>query len=157
MLASGDDMFFVQYLAKRGDKVSFAKDHKAIVDTAPMTLLSDLFSQRLRWATKTKSYKDMSIKVFMALIFLFHLSMIGSILIGLMTGSKAMLLLFVIQFIIKVVLDYRLLSQTAIFFDVDVHKTRFVPLVMLHTIYVVAMGVFGLLLSRYTWKGRSVS
>lgn len=157
MLASGDDMFFVQYLAQRGDKVSYAKDHKAIVDTPAEGLFSDLFSQRLRWATKTKSYKDMSIKVFMGLIFLFHLSIIGSLFISLIIGSKAMLLLFVIQFIVKVVLDYRLLSRTAIFFDIDVHKARFVPLVMLHTIYVVAMGVCGLLLSQYTWKGRRVS
>ncbi|MBO4371148.1 MAG: glycosyltransferase [Paludibacteraceae bacterium] len=56
--ASGDDMFLLAALKKKGAKVVLAKSRKAIVSTRAMGGLRSFLRQRARWVGKAKSYTD---------------------------------------------------------------------------------------------------
>ena len=50
--SSGDDMFFLKFMQKKGKSIGFNLDQKAIVGTEMPNTFKELFQQRVRWATK---------------------------------------------------------------------------------------------------------
>ena len=155
--ASGDDVFFVQWMAKNGKRLGFIKDYKAIVTTEVESTLRGLYQQRLRWSTKTMAYPDIGMKLFMALIFLFHaLIFINFLLAGVLMNSW-LLYAGLIMLLVKAILDFRLLHRLKSFFDYPYSLTKgFFNMIFLHSLYILLIGINGLFVRNYIWKGRKV-
>jgi poly-beta-1,6-N-acetyl-D-glucosamine synthase len=59
-LPSGDDVFFLHHLKKKGAVIEWLESHDATVRTEATATLSSLFRQRSRWASKSVYYTDAS-------------------------------------------------------------------------------------------------
>ena len=55
---SGDDVFLLQSVKKRGGVIRFLKSEAAFVIAEPAKTLKDFFIQRRRWAAKSPAYTD---------------------------------------------------------------------------------------------------
>ena len=63
-IASGDDVFlFEKFLENDKKSVQFLKSQEAIVTTFPVKSWLDLIHQRVRWASKTSSFKSVKVKL----------------------------------------------------------------------------------------------
>lgn len=59
-IPSGDDVFFLHYLKRKGIAVEWIESESAIVRTEPAGTISEFFRQRSRWASKSLYYNDAS-------------------------------------------------------------------------------------------------
>lgn len=76
-IASGDDEFLMHKIADTSSKsITFLKSSKVIVSTFANQTLQDLFSQRLRWASKWENYQNTPAKILAVFIFLVNVSTI---------------------------------------------------------------------------------
>ena len=157
--ASGDDVFFVQWMAKREKKlIDFATDPKAIVTTGVESTLRGLYQQRLRWSTKTMSYDDIGMKALMGLIFIYHSLMVINLVIGCILINGWLLSAGIIMLMVKAVFDFRLLHRVKSFFNYPYKLTRgFFNMIFLHSLYIILIGFIGLFVKNYKWKGRRVN
>ncbi|MBP1676803.1 MAG: glycosyl transferase family 2 [Bacteroidetes bacterium] len=57
-LVSGDDMFLLQAMKKRGYTIRFLKSAQAFVITCPSDSLKSFLKQRTRWSAKSPAYTD---------------------------------------------------------------------------------------------------
>lgn len=80
---SGDDIFLLLSIKKRGGKIRFLKSENAMVITKPATTLAEFLRQRKRWTSKSKSYTDVQIILVAFVILLTALSQIGLLIAGL--------------------------------------------------------------------------
>ena len=55
---SGDDIFLLQSIKKRGGTIHFLRSKRAFVETEPAKNLRTFFRQRRRWAGKSTAYTD---------------------------------------------------------------------------------------------------
>ncbi len=74
-IASGDDMLLMHKIWKQHPaKVHYLKSKEAIVSTQPMKTWKSFFNQRIRWASKARSYDDKRIFLVLLMVYLFNLS-----------------------------------------------------------------------------------
>ncbi len=108
-IASGDDVFLLQKAFKHfPEKVKYLKNKDSIVITKPEKSWSKLFSQRVRWASKTCSYDGFFGKFLAVIVLATNLFFA----IGLFyIHFKIWIYLFLLKFIV----DYILLFKTNIF------------------------------------------
>jgi cellulose synthase/poly-beta-1,6-N-acetylglucosamine synthase-like glycosyltransferase len=66
---SGDDMFFLMSLKARNENIVYLKDENAIVITSGWKRAGDFLSQRRRWFSKSRSYRDLEIILAGILVF----------------------------------------------------------------------------------------
>ncbi|TPV31803.1 glycosyltransferase [Paucihalobacter ruber] len=79
-MASGDDVFLLQkVIQQKKFNVNYLKSKAHIVETFPVNNLKDLFSQRIRWASKTKAYRGYFPKFLALSVFLVNLSLVISL------------------------------------------------------------------------------
>ncbi len=155
-LASGDDMLLMQKIIRKfPGSVGYLKNPAACTYTMAQPDLSSFISQRLRWASKSAAYPEWQVTFMLAMTFFFCWSIIGSFLLIPFYG-KIMLGVFFVQFLIKSIMDYQLLSTMTHFFDRnDLLKTFWLSQV-LHILYVAGIGLLANLKKEYNWKGRVV-
>ena len=103
------------------------------------------------------AYPDIGMKLFMALIFLFHaLIFINFLLAGVLMNSW-LLYAGLIMLLVKAILDFRLLHRLKSFFDYPYSLTKgFINMIFLHSLYILLIGINGLFVRNYIWKGRRV-
>jgi len=155
--ASGDDVFFVQWMAKKKKKIGFSKDSDAIVSTGAESTLRGLYQQRLRWSTKTMAYKDIGMKALMALIFIFHMLIFINLVFGCVLMNARLFSASILMLLIKAIFDFRLLNRLSRFFDHPYRLNQgFFIMIFLHSLYIVMIGIIGLFVKNYRWKGRRV-
>lgn len=153
--ASGDDIFLINWARKKQYRISFLLNTDAIVDTFSELSFKDLYHQRARWATKTTSYKLSGIKGIMSGLFLFHL-MIFFLFIVSLIGGVSFFYLAILSLTFKWIGDSILLYNAAPFFDLKYDIIRSPIFSLIHCLYVVQVGLVGLFVSNYRWKGRKV-
>jgi hypothetical protein len=132
------------------DKVHYLKHHDSIVKTKPENDLFKLFMQRVRWASKTTSYKNTYAKILAIVVLLMNLSLVIAYCL-LPIASLNWKLLF-IGFLIKYVVDYVLLFQS----NTYLRKGKFlVPIAssLLYPVFCSTVGLYSLF-GNFTWKGR---
>lgn len=154
-LASGDDELFLHKVAHAyPGTIGFCKSHNAIVYTHAKATLKDFISQRKRWASKSVKYKDKKIIVLGLLIWLFNISIINNLILGIIYHWH-FLILVSIQFIIKATAEYSFLKPLTIFAKREklIHYLYF--LTIAHVIYLAFIGIAGNG-GKYHWKGRRV-
>ena len=155
-LASGDDLLLMHKIAARyPGRIGFLKNFNATVLTQAKPTWKGFLSQRLRWATKSSSYQEKQLTFILAMVFLFCLSIVFSLLATLILGWTA-LLYFGALFLLKTIADYFFLKRAARFFNRKDLMSSFFLAQWLHILYIVIIGILGNLVKKYEWKGRKV-
>lgn len=151
IIASGDDVFLLQKaVARFPEKVHYLKSENNIIMTKPLNDWKSLFYQRVRWASKTKSYQSDFGKGLGLVVFIGNLSVVvgcGLRAMGCIT-FRNLLLVFVTKFIVDTILLYktnRFLTKT---------RMRYLLLSsILYPFFSVTVALYSLF-GKYEWKGR---
>jgi cellulose synthase/poly-beta-1,6-N-acetylglucosamine synthase-like glycosyltransferase len=151
-LVSGDDVLFAQRVSKlTAWKVSFATEPETVVRSLPVITLRDVFSQRIRWASKGLAYRR-SMSVFLFGLYGFY---------GLWIISPFAMLLApwcVVPIagiaIWKLAFDYLTVRIGCRIFGQRELLRYFLPFVFFNTLLSPVFGIAGLTLP-YRWKGGS--
>jgi cellulose synthase/poly-beta-1,6-N-acetylglucosamine synthase-like glycosyltransferase len=150
--ASGDDVLLLQKaVAANSDKVLYLKNKEFIVKTKPENDLFVLFMQRVRWASKTTSYKNVYAKSLAVVVLMMNLSLVLGF--GFWVLGKIGIWNLSIVFFIKYIIDYILLYKS----NQYLNKGKFLlPLAssLVYPIFSSLVGVYSLF-GVFTWKGRS--
>ena len=134
-------------------KVAFLKSRQAIVETAPMHSWKEFFNQRIRWASKARSYSDSRIFLALLLVYLFNLSFLALVIAAIWIPALWLYLLGLL--VAKTVIEFPFVYSVAAYFGQQ-KLMGFFPLFQpIHIIYTIAAGWFGQF-RKYAWKGRSV-
>ena len=154
-LASGDDELLLQKVAARfPGRIGFLKLNEAVVYTHAKHTLKEFLQQRRRWASKSTKYKDKKIVALAVCVWLFNISLILNVLLGVFYNTY-FLRLFLWQFVLKTIFEVGFLLPVTLFFK----RTRLVllmPIISpLHSIYLAYIGFIGNT-KKYMWKGRLV-
>ncbi|MCB0638430.1 MAG: glycosyltransferase [Lewinella sp.] len=145
--ASGDDVFLLQKVVKQYTReMAFVRNQEATVATSAVSGWGNFLRQRLRWATKSSDYRDPYLLGFQGLVFLLD----AALLITPFLTPLAWL-----AWLIKAGADYGFLRRAARSFQLLIDWRWFPVLDILHTTYVVLIGLLAFLPVRIRWKGRS--
>ncbi|WP_231896348.1 glycosyltransferase [Gramella sp. MAR_2010_147] len=150
-VASGDDVFLLQKLRKKGIEVFFIKSIKAAVYTNYQKSLSGLINQRIRWAAKASSYTSVFAKFTGLIVFLMNLSLI--VLTGLTFFKLFSYQFLMLIFLLKFNLDFILIYKSAKFMNRENLMRHYLWSSLLYpffTVYVAILSFF----NGYEWKGR---
>ncbi|MEA3318268.1 MAG: glycosyltransferase [Bacteroidota bacterium] len=149
---SGDDVFLLHNIKKNySNKILFLKNRDAIVYTNSMGSLKELLNQRIRWASKSKSYSDIDSIIVSLIIFLSN--SILSIYLILAFADIIYLYCFFLFFLIKTIIDFLFFIPIVKFFDKTKLLTLVLPVQFFYTFYVTFMATIGIF-TKYNWKGR---
>lgn len=151
-IASGDDIFLMLY-AKRINKKSihFIRSKEAIVYTKPVKSVKEFLNQRIRWTSKSKTYRDFDI-IFTALIVTFT-NLILALGFVYTIWDFSFLNTFILLFIIKSIFDLLILIPVTKFFHTLKLLWLFFPLQIIYPFYIVFTVIFGLI-GNFNWKDR---
>jgi cellulose synthase/poly-beta-1,6-N-acetylglucosamine synthase-like glycosyltransferase len=152
--ASGDDVLLLQKaVAANSDKVLYLKNKEFIVKTKPVNDLFVLFMQRVRWASKTTSYKNVYAKSLAVVVLMMNLSLVLGF--GFWVLGKIGIWNLSFVFFIKYIIDYILLYKS----NQYLNKGKFLlPLAssLVYPVFSSLVGVYSLFGS-FTWKQRRFS
>ena len=149
-IASGDDVFLLQKaISVTPKKVGFLLDKESIVATKPVENWTELFHQRVRWASKSTGYSSFYGKLLAIVVFGGNLVWIVSFLLWLISVlDQNIFMLFVT---LKFLIDFILIYKTANFFE---SKLQYVlASSLLYPFFSVSVAVYSLF-GKYNWKGR---
>jgi poly-beta-1,6-N-acetyl-D-glucosamine synthase len=153
--ASGDDMFFVQQAAARGERVVFLKNNYATALTDAPASWGAFFQQRLRWGTKNTDLPEWKVKASLGVVFLTCWAIVLTAALGLM-GYWMALVCCAVLLASKLVSDWVFLSMMSRFFGGTDLMRCYLRSSAIHLIYIVVLGTASLLPLKYEWKGRKV-
>ncbi len=155
-IASGDDMLLMQKVVEAyPEGISFIKAKEALVLTKAKPDVQSFIRQRVRWATKSNSYREKQVTAILAVVFLLCTFIVASFLLIPFWGWPAVGL-FSGLLIVKTLADYRLLSEATRFFGRRDLMVNFCVSQVFHVLYIVLIGVIANLRKEYEWKGRRV-
>jgi poly-beta-1,6-N-acetyl-D-glucosamine synthase len=153
-IASGDDMLLMYKIwIQHPDEVHYLKSKDVIISTQPVTTWKAFFNQRIRWASKAKSYDDKRIFWVLLLVYLFNLSFLGLLLAGFWLPGAWIYISGL--WVAKTLVELPFVSSLAAFFNKQSLVKYFFFFQPLHIIYTVVSGLFGSF-GKYEWKGRKV-
>ena len=151
---SGDDIFLLLNLKKNvKNKILFLKSKNATVKTKAQNNILDFISQRKRWASKTKYYKDFDIIYTAILVFMTNFLLIASLIFSYF--EKKFFLYFLALFLIKSIIDFIFLKKATKFFGKNNLLNVFFILQLFYFFYIVIIGFLSTFFS-FRWKGRKV-
>jgi len=153
-LASGDDELLLQKIAQRfPHRIAFLKSYNAVVYTHAKHTLHEFMQQRRRWASKSVKYKDKKVVAFVVGIWLFNVSLIVNLCLGLY--DHYFFKLFTLQFLLKYIFELAYLLPIAAFFKRSKLVLLLIIIIPVHVIYFIYIGLAGNS-GTYVWKGREV-
>ncbi len=154
-IVSGDDIFYLHWLKKKcPDEIHFLKSRSSFVVTPPPESPGDLISQRIRWTSKSRYYRDRHLIITTLIIFI-----VSFTLLCLLVGSvfcKLSLQGFLMLFLVKGIADFIFLYIMTSFYDIRHLLKVFIPLEFIYFFYVSIIGIAGNLFS-FSWKGRKIN
>ena len=143
---SGDDMYLVQSISKHYD-VQFNIDPKSFIYTEPVQSIKDFMSQRIRWASNSRSLWRSNI-FFLTFLVVAYIS--NSIFIASLWDDKLLSIIPFI-FIIKIISDGLVLYTGSLKLNVSFDKFHFFIWSILQPIYIPLTGILGLF-RWFKWK-----
>lgn len=151
--SSGDDMFLLDYVKNKwgASAVKFMNNKNATIYIGTCDNLKDLISQRKRWISKSKGYKD-PVQILVALLILLMalVQVIGLILIFIYPEISGIVIAF---WGLKMLIDSVVLQKITRFFNERSLQKWILPLSLIYPFYVIFTAFSGLFTS-YHWKGR---
>jgi biofilm PGA synthesis N-glycosyltransferase PgaC len=151
-IASGDDVFLLHLVKKLGPgSILFIKKFEAIVLTDSIATFRQFINQRIRWVSKSSSYKD-AYTIYTSILVFF----VNSLLISLLFLSfydNAFINIFTFFILIKFVFDLLFFKSILVFFKrLDLIKWVF-PLQIIYSFYITFITLLSSFMS-FNWKGR---
>lgn len=154
-IASGDDMFLIQKIAKQfPGKIIFLKNPDAIVDTLPVETWKAFLQQRIRWAGKARAYKEKELIAVLVLVYLTNLAMLSMLAMSFFEPVAG--LLFLVLCTGKFFMELPFVYTVSKFFKQENLIPWLLILQPIHIVYIVISGFFGQINS-YEWKGRKLN
>jgi len=153
-IASGDDMLLMQKIAQKFPKsIAYCKNKEAIVRTLPVIGIKAFFMQRIRWASKARSYKDARIITVLLLVYLLNAFLVFVFLMAFLNASLWPVLIAGI--LTKCIGELIFLLPVAEFFGMTALLLWFPFAQPFHIVYTVVAGALGSI-GKYEWKQRKV-
>src|ERR1035437_5121676 len=150
--ATGDDVFLMQKIHRKfPGAIQYLKSKDAVVYTHPEKTTSGALSQRKRWASKSFSYGFSTITGIAILVFLVNFLILISGILSVININ--FVLVFVITFSAKLLVDFMLLHFSSAFFEKRTYPVLFFFSSLIYLLYVSVIG-FMSPFTTYTWKGR---
>lgn len=168
-IASGDDVFLLQKAVKVNEEtVGFCLHTDSIVITKSENSWSELFNQRVRWASKTKGYQSGIGKFIGLSVFVFNVIVIWNMINGLYVGFNFVeftsdldlddILFFVVSafglLIFKMFYDLALVYKTSKLYNTSLQN--YVPSAFVYPFFTTVVAVYSLF-GGFDWKGRKFS
>ncbi len=151
--ASGDDIFLMLHAKKKyRERIHFIKSKNAIVYTYGLNKISRFFNQRIRWTSKSKAYRDFDIIFTAIIVSLINLMLVLSILLSF--WEKSFLLVSLIIFLTKSLVDLMILIPVSSFFSKQNLLWLFFPLQAIYPFYILVTVTLGLI-GNFNWKNRT--
>lgn len=153
-LASGDDMLLMHKISScypGQTHYLFAKE--AIMTTTPMQSWKAFFNQRIRWASKARSYSDKRIFTVLLLVYLFNFSFAVLFIAGF--SNMQYWLALAAAWIAKTLVELPFVTGVARFFGKQYLLKYFFFFQPMHILYTLLSGLLGQF-GAYEWKGRKV-
>lgn len=147
---SGDDMFLLESVKKRGGVIRFLKSESAFVITAQAKTLGEFIKQRRRWTSKSPAYTDWQIIFTACIVLLINLFL--QILAVLSFFNSDVLIVFILLFFIKYVLDTLFLYSVRKFFQLNNIWIYSFILSIIYPLYVVSIAISSVLIKPKYWK-----
>jgi cellulose synthase/poly-beta-1,6-N-acetylglucosamine synthase-like glycosyltransferase len=152
--ATGDDTFLMFALNESSPgSVRFYKSADAVVTAKPSGTLREFVSQRIRWISKVKHYKNRTPSVTGLTVALANLAVLVAAAAVFVNAMQPLVLLII--FILKCSGDLVLLIQVLGLLDRRRLLLLFLPATLLLPVYFLISGWFLVIPSGYQWKSRS--
>ena len=154
-VASGDDILLAQKFAKQyPGRVKFAKSKEAVVYTAAKPNWNEFLAQRIRWGSKSTSYREWQVPLMLLTVFLFCMVLLFGF-VAIFSNPIWRSVWYVMLFT-KVFADYILLFSACRFFGKISWLRHYWTSLFIHTIYIAVVGIESNISKKYQWKGRTV-
>jgi cellulose synthase/poly-beta-1,6-N-acetylglucosamine synthase-like glycosyltransferase len=156
-VASGDDMLLMHKIVQRyPHDIHFLKNTQASVFTYAKDTLDSFLGQRIRWASKSSSYTEYYTIIQLGISYLCCINILHSLL--LVPFGKPFIYIFLIQFLLKSIIDYFFLSDVTRFFKKEklMQLNNFFISQIAHILYIAFVGTASVFQPKYVWKGRKV-
>jgi len=148
---SGDDIFLLEKFKFHNKKIEGLLSNDFIVETKPEATLSSFLNQRVRWASKSKYYKDKLLLLFSGLVLIQNISLL-LIYVGILLVENHRLT-FLFFLLTKWLIDFILLFLVASFFNRKSTMFYFIPVQFVYPIYIIIVWIASITL-KFEWKGR---
>jgi cellulose synthase/poly-beta-1,6-N-acetylglucosamine synthase-like glycosyltransferase len=152
--ASGDDVFFILWAKKKyPGKIHFLLSQQAVAVTTPQEGLRGFIHQRLRWASKSRYYRDVSLVSAALTVYTFC-----TLMLFLLLGSfmiRLFLYAALIMFLSKCLTDLIFLTDVTSKFRRRSLLKVFIPVQVVYPFYIFIIGTLGQLI-QIRWKGRKL-
>jgi cellulose synthase/poly-beta-1,6-N-acetylglucosamine synthase-like glycosyltransferase len=147
---SGDDVFLLHKMKKEFGRKSviFNDDEKSIVKTYPAPGLRKFISQRVRWASKSKGYKDGLSILTAIVVFSYSFTILSSFITGFF--NPFFFLAFGGLLLIKMIADFPLMMGITGFTGQRGLMRWYLPFQVVYPAYIVIAGL-GSFLGRKRW------
>jgi len=145
-IASGDDVFLLHHVKKKGGEIVFVKDKNAIVQTQAELTLKGFFNQRKRWASKSTSYKDVFAVWISLLVLLTNVAFVSLLL-------QANYVEWLFFFMFKSMIDTFFMISLSSFFGFRKYLNMVLIVQLLYPFYVLWVALSAQF-SSYHWKDR---
>ncbi|PVY40136.1 glycosyltransferase family 2 protein [Pontibacter virosus] len=153
-IASGDDEFLLHKVNQLYPEcIAFLKHPGAIVYTEARKSIRSFVAQRVRWASKWRSYQNWDVKLLAVSVFAVNLLLfmaIPAVLLGWLT-----IWTFLAAYGAKFLIDLLFLKRILAFMRRQNYLIYMLPLQLVYIPYVLYTAITGLS-GRYTWKGRTI-
>ena len=150
---SGDDVFFIQQLAKKSPKsIVYLSDSSSLVTTKPSSSICGFLNQRARWASKTKEYPNFKGKLIATYVLL--LNVLTLVVFANLLSVSHNWVVSVVFLVTRFILDFSILKL----YYMQTLKKQLNPLSVfflsiIYPFYILSVMVL-ILFGKTKWKGR---
>lgn len=153
-IASGDDMLLMQKIKRLNPTaIGYLFATSSIVQTHAMPTWKRFLQQRIRWASKSKHYKDVVVQTILAMVFFFNLCLLLFMLGMVFQPTYWKIVLVCIGF--KTLVEAVFMYPVAQFFKQEKWLIWFPIMQPFHILYIVSTALFASWGS-YEWKNRKL-
>lgn len=149
-VASGDDVFLLQDVAKNGGKVVFVERLEAYVYSQPVDTIREWVNQRARWSSKGFYYPPY-LSMLLVGTFAFYAGAAASLPLAFFGRIRAMLMLLLVG--VKILGETLMMTRGAKLFGEKISIAKFIFTQLLHGPAILYAGIRGQFFS-FTWKGQ---
>jgi len=150
--SSGDDIFLLHSIKKSG-KIIFNTSTEATVKTDAPVSIKSFVSQRVRWASKSASYKDADSILQGFVLVMVNIALICSLIFSL-SGFISWWICLAI-FLLKLIPDFIFLFNFLKTYNQQKYLWYFIPVEIIYPFYITVIGILSLIWHP-VWKGRKI-
>jgi cellulose synthase/poly-beta-1,6-N-acetylglucosamine synthase-like glycosyltransferase len=141
---SGDDVFLMHKIKEKygSDAIGVDINRNTIVRTSPAPGFRAFFNQRIRWASKTRGYRDSLATITAITVFLFNFSIVAVFFAGFFLPT--LFLLYFNFIILKSIIDLPLIYGVTGFNKERGLMMWYLPFQVIYPLYIVVAGFWSL-------------